>query len=90
MVSDETIARRAQRACVRERSNRSISSTSLRAAWVIETEAALSPQALASFIAKNSAFTTLYVSLLAENLATNFFVPSSMSALGRAPPTEAP
>ncbi|MNL36524.1 hypothetical protein D3C87_1586090 [compost metagenome] len=90
MVRADTIAWRVQPDSVCLRSKRSISSTSLWAARVMETVAVFKPQAAASFIAMNSAFTTLYVSLLAENLAMSFFVPSSISALGRAPPIEVP
>ena len=38
----------------------------------------------------NSAFTTAYVSFVAENLAMNLVVSSSINAFGRAPPMELP
>ena len=85
-VRAETMALRVHLPAFGSRSKRSIRRTSLFAAFFNATGATSNPANSANRMAMYSAFTTLYRSVLDENLATYFLPPSSTRAFGRAPP----
>lgn len=76
LLAIDTMALRCQPSSAWVRSNRSIRSTSLWDDCVRDTGATLSPASFAIRMGMNSAFTTLYKSILEENFAIYFFLPS--------------